>query len=231
MCRQHKCISHRFKIGSLNANEVIQCEDHCLPITFRRIVSLFSSSTPLFVSTIWLSIQLVNHTKYDFLIVRQVRGSSNSSMSAEQKTPSLSKKPPAPSSKPVNWSKIAYPKPLVSRHPSTKFSGKMYLVSFLRPYLIQSLIQCCLHGKTKDGSTLRNSIFTSNVYDTQFHSDSERGLGSVVAGLSLGSPALMHFRLHAKHEPNKENRKIALSFVLRHVRTSHGSKKLFFICD
>jgi hypothetical protein len=93
------------------------------------------------------------------------------------------------------------------------------------------LIQCCLHGKTKDGSTLRNSIFTSNVYDTQFHSDSERGLGSVVAGLSLGSPALMHFRLHAKHEPNKENRKIALSFVLRHVRTSHGSKMSFFICD
>ncbi|KAF8348386.1 hypothetical protein F5887DRAFT_1280766 [Amanita rubescens] len=50
----------------------------------------------------------------------------------------------------------------------------------------------------------------------QFHSDSEPGLGPLVAGLSLGSPALMHFRLLAKHEPAGEQRQIAMTFVLRH---------------
>lgn len=49
----------------------------------------------------------------------------------------------------------------------------------------------------------------------QFHSDSERGLGPIVAGLSLGSPALMHFRLHAKHDPDRKGN--AMSVVLRHV--------------
>ncbi|PBK79909.1 hypothetical protein ARMGADRAFT_1172179 [Armillaria gallica] len=42
-----------------------------------------------------------------------------------------------------------------------------------------------------------------------FHSDSERGLGPTVAGLSLGSPALMHFRKlkprRRKDEPIPEN--------------------------
>ncbi|PPQ68046.1 hypothetical protein CVT25_014507 [Psilocybe cyanescens] len=41
-------------------------------------------------------------------------------------------------------------------------------------------------------------------------------LGPVVAGLSLGSPALMHFRLQAKHDPEREKRGILLSIVLRH---------------
>jgi len=51
-----------------------------------------------------------------------------------------------------------------------------------------------------------------------FHSDSERGLGDVVAGLSLGSPAVMHFRLHAKYQtPDLVGlQKIAMSVVLRH---------------
>ncbi|KAF8070689.1 hypothetical protein FPV67DRAFT_1036975 [Lyophyllum atratum] len=51
-----------------------------------------------------------------------------------------------------------------------------------------------------------------------FHSDSERGLGPVVAGLSLGSPALMHFRVHHKYlrEDEIEHKPIALTVVLRH---------------
>lgn len=59
--------------------------------------------------------------------------------------------------------------------------------------------------------------FNLNAQTLQFHSDSEQGLGPVVAGLSLGSPALMHFRLLAKYEPIGEQRQIAMSFVLRHV--------------
>ena len=51
----------------------------------------------------------------------------------------------------------------------------------------------------------------------QFHTDSEVGLGPLVAGLSLGSPALMHFRLLAKHTDSGSQRNIAISFVLRHV--------------
>lgn len=47
-----------------------------------------------------------------------------------------------------------------------------------------------------------------------FHTDGERGLGPVVASLSMGSPAIMKFR-------TLEDRKtIVLSLVLRHVRSS-----------
>ncbi|KAJ7217321.1 hypothetical protein GGX14DRAFT_358383 [Mycena pura] len=49
-----------------------------------------------------------------------------------------------------------------------------------------------------------------------FHSDSEKGLGPVVAGLSMGSPALMHFRLLSKHAPRDEQRTTAMTVVLRH---------------
>lgn len=49
-----------------------------------------------------------------------------------------------------------------------------------------------------------------------FHSDSEVGLGPFVAGLSLGSPALMHFRLRAKYDRDKNLKSIAITFVLRH---------------
>ncbi|KAG7448720.1 uncharacterized protein BT62DRAFT_929814 [Guyanagaster necrorhizus] len=55
-----------------------------------------------------------------------------------------------------------------------------------------------------------------------FHSDSERGLGPTVAGLSLGSPALMHFRRlrqkYRKDVPENEEKtdKIVFSLVLRH---------------
>jgi len=51
----------------------------------------------------------------------------------------------------------------------------------------------------------------------QFHTDSEVGLGPLVAGLSLGSPALMHFRLLAKHTDPGSQRNIAISVILRHV--------------
>ncbi|PFH53754.1 hypothetical protein AMATHDRAFT_985 [Amanita thiersii Skay4041] len=64
-----------------------------------------------------------------------------------------------------------------------------------------------------------NEVLSAAYMERQrmaFHSDSERGLGPLVAGLSLGSPALMHFRLLAKYEPIREQRQIALSFVLRH---------------
>ncbi|KAJ7486547.1 hypothetical protein FB451DRAFT_1362886 [Mycena latifolia] len=49
-----------------------------------------------------------------------------------------------------------------------------------------------------------------------FHSDSERGLGPVVAGLSMGSPALMHFRLLSKYAPRDEQRANTMTVVLRH---------------
>ena len=55
---------------------------------------------------------------------------------------------------------------------------------------------------------------------SQFHSDAEVGLGPLVASLSLGSPALMHFRMAAKHDPLYERRGVLLSVVLRHV-SSH----------
>lgn len=51
----------------------------------------------------------------------------------------------------------------------------------------------------------------------EFHTDDEIGLGPLVAGLSLGSPALMHFRLLARHIPQGVQRSVAVSFVLRHV--------------
>ncbi|KAG6850965.1 hypothetical protein H0H93_005834 [Arthromyces matolae] len=55
-------------------------------------------------------------------------------------------------------------------------------------------------------------------YFNEVLSDSERGLGPVVAGLSLGSPALMHFRQHQKNIPKREDESnpIVLTVVLRH---------------
>ncbi|KZP05944.1 hypothetical protein FIBSPDRAFT_765177 [Athelia psychrophila] len=61
-----------------------------------------------------------------------------------------------------------------------------------------------------------NEILSAAYMEQQkmaFHSDSERGLGPVVASLSLGSAAHMHFRPHVKLEEGREN---ALSLVLRH---------------
>ncbi|KAJ6590248.1 hypothetical protein B0H10DRAFT_806878 [Mycena sp. CBHHK59/15] len=64
-----------------------------------------------------------------------------------------------------------------------------------------------------------NEVLSAAYMEQQkmaFHSDSERGLGGIVAGLSLGSPALMHFRLLSKFVPPSEPRTTAMTVVLRH---------------
>ena len=65
---------------------------------------------------------------------------------------------------------------------------------------------------------LETHVRCSDSY--KFHSDSERGLGPIVAELSLGSPALMHFRVNHKYprEKDLENHSVALTIILRHVR-------------
>lgn len=64
-----------------------------------------------------------------------------------------------------------------------------------------------------------NEVLSAAYMERQrmaFHTDDEIGLGPLVAGLSLGSPALMHFRLLARQTPPGTQRNIAISFVLRH---------------
>ncbi|KAF8160743.1 hypothetical protein B0H34DRAFT_697920 [Crassisporium funariophilum] len=64
-----------------------------------------------------------------------------------------------------------------------------------------------------------NEVLSAAYMERQkmaFHSDNEIGLGPVVAGLSLGSPALMHFRLNAKYDPEQKQKGILMTFVLRH---------------
>ncbi|KAF9452750.1 hypothetical protein P691DRAFT_756135 [Macrolepiota fuliginosa MF-IS2] len=64
-----------------------------------------------------------------------------------------------------------------------------------------------------------NEVLSAAYMERQrmaFHTDDEVGLGPLVAGLSLGSPALMHFRVLARHTPEGAPRSIAISFVLRH---------------
>ncbi|KDQ57451.1 hypothetical protein JAAARDRAFT_35165 [Jaapia argillacea MUCL 33604] len=64
-----------------------------------------------------------------------------------------------------------------------------------------------------------NEVLSASYMEGQkmaFHGDDERGLGPVIAGLSLGSPALMHFRPHLQTKSKKGERKIVLSVVLRH---------------
>ncbi|KAJ3724864.1 hypothetical protein C8R42DRAFT_463116 [Lentinula raphanica] len=62
-----------------------------------------------------------------------------------------------------------------------------------------------------------NEVLSAAYMEKQkmsFHTDDEKGLGPVVAGLSLGSPALMYFRRRdIKHGPE---RRICLSIILRH---------------
>ncbi|KAJ7905907.1 2OG-Fe(II) oxygenase superfamily-domain-containing protein [Mycena leptocephala] len=64
-----------------------------------------------------------------------------------------------------------------------------------------------------------NEVLSAAYMEQQkmaFHSDSEKGLGPVVAGLSMGSPALMHFRLLTKYVSRTEQRANAMTVVLRH---------------
>ncbi|KAF5370626.1 hypothetical protein D9758_001831 [Tetrapyrgos nigripes] len=60
-----------------------------------------------------------------------------------------------------------------------------------------------------------NEVLSAAYMERQkmgYHTDDERGLGPTVAGLSLGSPALMHFRSADKQSA----RSVVLSLVLRH---------------
>jgi len=78
-----------------------------------------------------------------------------------------------------------------------------------------------------------NEVLSAAYMEKQkmaFHSDDEKGLGPVVAGLSFGSPAIIHFRLQKRHREVKTGdaaigdddndgrdlKKVLASFVLRH---------------
>lgn len=64
-----------------------------------------------------------------------------------------------------------------------------------------------------------NEVLSAAYMEKQkmaFHSDSERGLGPVIASLSLGSTAEMHFRLQSKYTVAEGHRKIAMTIILRH---------------
>ncbi|KAF8265234.1 hypothetical protein EI94DRAFT_364083 [Lactarius quietus] len=64
-----------------------------------------------------------------------------------------------------------------------------------------------------------NEVLSAAYMEKQkmaFHSDSERGLGPVIASLSLGCVAEIHFRLHSKHTVSEGPRKVAMSLILRH---------------
>ncbi|KAJ6468227.1 hypothetical protein C8R45DRAFT_837821, partial [Mycena sanguinolenta] len=66
---------------------------------------------------------------------------------------------------------------------------------------------------------LFNEVLSAAYMEQQkmaFHSDSEKGLGPVVAGLSMGSPALMHFRPLLKYTQPDEQRVPHLTVILRH---------------
>lgn len=81
----------------------------------------------------------------------------------------------------------------------------------------KSPCQLCVYGEAENGCKFVYRLLRRGLIVIQFHSDAEVGLGPLVAGLSLGSPALMHFRLHARHDPLYERRGILLTVVLRHV--------------
>ncbi|KAG1776986.1 hypothetical protein EV702DRAFT_1104717 [Suillus placidus] len=64
-----------------------------------------------------------------------------------------------------------------------------------------------------------NEILSAAYMEKQkmsFHSDSEHGLGPVVASLSLGSAAFMHFRARATSKEAKHASSNALTLILRH---------------
>jgi len=80
--------------------------------------------------------------------------------------------------------------------------------------LIQARAQAVLKRKTEF-----NEILSAAYMERQkmaFHSDSERGLGPIVASLSLGSAAAMHFRVHAHVRQEGEGSENVLTLTLRH---------------
>ncbi|KAG7098843.1 hypothetical protein E1B28_000746 [Marasmius oreades] len=71
-----------------------------------------------------------------------------------------------------------------------------------------------------------NEVLSAAYMEDQkmsFHTDDEPGLGPTVAGLSLGSPALMHFRRRGRGPSGKHES--VLTVVLRHgdVLVMHGN--------
>ncbi|KAH9176545.1 hypothetical protein EDB89DRAFT_1846188 [Lactarius sanguifluus] len=80
--------------------------------------------------------------------------------------------------------------------------------------LIKHRIEASL-GMREDFNEVLSAAYMEKQKMT-FHSDSERGLGPVVASLSLGCVAEMHFRLHSKYTVSDGHRKVAMSLILRH---------------
>ncbi|KAH9011931.1 hypothetical protein EDB85DRAFT_1878091, partial [Lactarius pseudohatsudake] len=81
-------------------------------------------------------------------------------------------------------------------------------------HLIQHRIETTL-GMREDFNEVLSAAYMEKQ-KMAFHSDSERGLGPVVASLSLGSTAEMHFRLQSKYTVPGDRRKVAMSLILRH---------------
>lgn len=80
--------------------------------------------------------------------------------------------------------------------------------------LIRNRIETTL-GKDIDFNEVLSAAYMEKQ-KMAFHSDSERGLGPVIASLSLGCVAEMHFRLHSKYTISEGPRKVAMSLILRH---------------
>ncbi|KAJ7794467.1 hypothetical protein B0H14DRAFT_3093767 [Mycena olivaceomarginata] len=79
-------------------------------------------------------------------------------------------------------------------------------------HLIEPRVAAAL-GKAHSFNELL-SVAYLEAQSMAFHSDNEKGLGPVVAGLSLGSPAVMAFRPTAK--PKKGQHRAELCLVLHH---------------
>ncbi|KAJ6553490.1 hypothetical protein DFH09DRAFT_988081 [Mycena vulgaris] len=78
--------------------------------------------------------------------------------------------------------------------------------------LITSRMKSAL-GTTHEFNEVLSVAYLENQ-DMSFHSDDEKGLGPVVAGLSLGSPAVMHFRRVQKPEGQRHQK--VLTILLQH---------------
>ncbi|KAF7980743.1 hypothetical protein HWV62_36767 [Athelia sp. TMB] len=102
-----------------------------------------------------------------------------------------------------------------------KCRGPLLTNYFSQNYTAQAVNNALELIRTRAEAALKtkphfNEILSAAYMERQkmaFHSDSERGLGPVVASLSLGSAAHMHFRPHARLAEGKEN---ALTLILRH---------------
>lgn len=113
----------------------------------------------------------------------------------------------------------------------TAVSGAMALIqqrtqaALGKQYQFNEILSCAYMEKQKMAvctlSSCQPIYYWSLTAREKFHSDAERGLGPVVASLSLGSMAFMHFRLLAKYDSRigKGTSRNALTLILRHVST------------